>query len=226
MEEDLVYRKIRNYMRRQISNNKTNNLINKLFGLFYKTIEGIPINQIISEEDFKNNIKLFPSFFSEVDKEKIIEIYNKQVSPKKPINVNYDLYLYNDYEINDNNYLIISLKTFRPIYDENWKKSAEELNGIPLNKQQSFYADYLRYYLKFKSFPFNENEFINYIYYKYKRPVHKDIKNVYNNLLKSYEPVKDYIKEKQLTYNQVKEIIVKSTPIIKRMEIQEIELKK
>lgn len=219
--DDLNHRKMRNYMRRQISNNNTNHLINRLFCLFYSNINGIPINKLINDDEYKNAINQFPHYFSLIDdKTRIIEIFNKEVSPKKPLNINYDCYLYDSYDIKDDNYLIISLKTFRPIYDENWKECAEELNETPFNKQQSFYADYLRYYLKFKEFPSTELDFITYIYYKYNKPVHKDIHIAYKNLNKSYEPVKDFIKEKGLTFNQVKEIIVNSTSIKKRIEIQ------
>ena len=39
-------------------------------------------------------------------------------------------------------------KTFRPIYKENWKEESEKINNVEFVKHRSFFAEYLRYYLK------------------------------------------------------------------------------
>jgi hypothetical protein len=36
---------------------------------------------------------------------------------------------------------------------ENWKEISEEVNKVPFKKQKSFYADYLRLYLRLRYFP-------------------------------------------------------------------------
>lgn len=213
--EDLTYKRIKNYLRRQISNNHQNNLINRLICLFYSSINGIPIMKEIDGDEYKANISNFPSYFSGVDKRQIIEIFNKEVKYKS-LKVDYPS---NDYEIKDNSHLEISTKTFRPFYDEQWKEKAELLNKAPITNQQSFYADYLRFYLQFRHFP-TFDEFLIYIYKKYNRPVHKDIKNVYNNLNKSYEPIMAFIIANNLTFKEVKEVIVKTANIKNRIEIQ------
>ncbi len=217
--EDLTYRRIRNYLRRQISNDHENNLINRLLCLFYSNINGIPLMKEINEEEFKVAISAFPSYFKDLDKKTIIEIFNKEVNYRKPIKVDWSISKY-CYDITKENSLKVSTKTFRPFFDNNWKEKAEEINNTPIENQQSFYADYLRYYLRFRRFPIFE-EFLIYIYKKYNRPVHKDIKNAFVNINESYEPIMDFIVANNLTFKEVKEIIIKTTKIENRIKLQE-----
>jgi hypothetical protein len=213
---NLDERKIINYLRKNASNNENQNKIrNKLLSLFYKTIEDIPITTTI--DNYEELLKEFPNYFQSKTREEIIKLFNDEVCPKKPIIYNYSSV--EDYDIKSNNYLEISNKTLRPLYEDDWKEKTKNLNGIIMEKQQSFYADYLRYYLKFKKFP-EFKEFINYLYYKLNRPVHKDIAIVFENIEKSYNPIKDFIKNNNLSFKEVKAIIIQSTPIKIRKELQ------
>jgi len=216
LELELNYKKIKNYLNKQIGNSD-NEIINKLSCLFYSNINNIPIAKEITEEEYNDSINNFPDYFKSVNKKKIIDIYNNEVSRKKPLNINYN-FTYN-YDIKDGNYLIISPYTFRPIYTNRWIEDSENINGISIKYQLSFYCDYLRYYLKYKKFPLFE-EYLLFIFNKYKKPVHKDIINVYNNIKKSYEPINIYIQNNNLDYNDIKKTIIKSASIVNRIEMQ------
>ena len=183
--------------------------------LFYKTINDIPI--AVKIDNYEELLKDFPDYFHSKTREEIIKLFNNEVCSKKPIIYNHN-YIY-DYDIKSNNYLEISNKTFRPLYEDDWKIKTETLNGTSMENQQSFYADYLRYYLKFKKFP-EFQEFLHYLYYKYQLPVHKDISVVFENIEQSYNPIKDFIKKNNLSFNQIKPIIIKSTSIKNRKELQ------
>jgi hypothetical protein len=167
----------------------------------------------------------YPYYFFNKTREEIIEIYNKEVKCKNKS----ELKIYTDeelkhYDIKENICLDISLKTFRPVYKDNWKKISEEVNEVSFDKQKSFYADYLRCYLKLKNFP-TFGEFIKFIYYKYQMPVHKDIRIVFENIEKSYKDVKDYIKNNKMTFQEISRVIKLSTTISNRLLIETFELK-
>ena len=217
-----VLKKIKNYFNKQLGNgnssgNDNSNFRNKLMCLFYSNINMVPIAKEISQEEYNLIITSFPDYFTSVSKKEILNIFNNEVSSKKPLYINYN-FIYN-YDIKDGNVLPISPKTFRPIYTDNWKEEAENTNGILIKYQLSFYADYLRYYLRFKQFP-SFDEYLLFIYNKYKKPVHKDILNAYNNITKSYEPIHTYIKTNNLEYKEIKKTIIKSASISNRIEIQ------
>jgi hypothetical protein len=215
---NLDERKIINYLRKNASNNENQNKIrNKLLSLFYKTIEDIPITTTI--DSYKELLNEFPNYFHSKTREEIIKLFNDEVCPKKPIIYNYSSI--EDYDIKSNNYLEVSNKTFRPLYEDDWKEKTKTLNGISMENQQSFYAEYLRYYLKFKKFP-EFKEFLNYLYYKLNRPVHKDIAIVFENIEKSYNPIKDFIKNNNLSFKEVKAILIQSTSIKNRKELQKL----
>ena len=213
---NLDERKIINYLRKNASNNENQNKIrNKLLSLFYKTVEDIPITTTI--DSYKELLNEFPNYFHSKTREEIIKLFNDEVCPKKPIIYNYSSI--EDYDIKSNNYLEVSNKTFRPLYEDDWKEKTKNLNGISMENQQSFYAEYLRFYLKFKKFAEFE-EFLNYLYNKLNRPVHKDILVVFENIEKSYIPIKDFIKNNNLSFTDIKSIIIKSTSIKNRKELQ------
>ena len=187
-----------------------------MLGLFFKLINGIPI--AVPIDDYQELLKDFPIYFHNKTREEIIKLFNSDVCPKKPIIYNYDLETLT-YEIKSNTSLDISNKTFRPIFEEDWKEKTAIVNQIPYEKQQSFYMDYLRYYLKFKKFP-NFDEFIKFIYYKYNKPVHKDIYIVYDNIDKSYSSIKNYINENNLNYKSIKKAIIDSASVQNRKQLQ------
>ena len=223
--DDLTYRKIKNYLRRNISNDSDNNKYNKirnnLLSLYYDNINLIPIFKRINENSDEYNIAInnFPHYFKEVNRDKIIEIFNKDVSPRKPLRVHYDEEFesrYN-YNIEGNNYLKISKETFRPYYYDDWKVRASLINKVDVSKQHSFYADYIRYFIKNNKFP-TFTEFITYIFNKNNIPVHKDILNVYTNIYDSYIKALPLSK---LSNEEIKKRILLSTSINKRKEIQE-----
>lgn len=217
MTEDLLlnHRIIKNYLRKLSSTiSDENNLRKLLYKLFYYDINDIPISIIKNENDI--DLNSFPKIFNTVKRTDIINIYNNEVKSnyyeKIQILDENDLDIYT---INENNLLEISLKTFRPVYKDNWKKLSEDINKIPFNKQKSYYSIYLKLYLKLHYFPDIDN-FIKYIFNKYQKPIHKDIKIIFDNIEKSYKCVKDYIKINNMNYNEIKYIIIKSTNISKR----------
>jgi len=74
--------------------------------------------------------------------------------------------------------------------------------------------------MKIKHFPSFE-EFMIFSYNKYKMPVHKDIRIVFNNIDKSYEKVRDYIEDNNMTFEEVCKIIKQSTPITNRISMEQ-----
>lgn len=67
----------------------------------------------------------------------------------------------------------------------------------------------------------NNEEFMIFSYNKYKMPVHKDIRIVFNNINKSYEKVRDYIEDNNMTFEEVCKIIKQSTPITNRLIMEQ-----
>ena len=217
-EKDLDYRKIKNYLRKHSSTIADDYQLRlKLHELFYYDIDGIPI-AILKPEDESYVNNNYPYYFENKKRKEIIDIYNKEVKTKYLLKI-YNKNELNDYDIKENIYLDISLKTFRPVYNDNWKKISEEINEVSFDKQKSFYADYLRYHLKYKHFPSFE-EFIKFIYDRYQMPVHKDIKIVFKNIHKSYDNVKDYIRNNKMSSSDVNKIIKLSTSIPNRIMIE------
>jgi hypothetical protein len=215
MIEDLDYRKIKNFLRKNSSTiGDDNQLRLSLMRLFYYNINGYPIAKM--KPDNENNYDIYPSYFKNKSRNEIIDIYNKEIKCKSSLIKILNEDELDDYDIKENNCLEISLKTFRPIYKENWKEISENVNKTPFNKQKSFYAEYLRFYLRYRYFPVLD-EFIKYIYKKYQKPIHKDIEIVFNNIEKSYKEVKEYIKINNLNYDDVRKILIKSTPIPNRI---------
>jgi len=211
--------KLKNYLRRFSSNIGDENSMRMLiFKLFYYDIDGIPIAKIKQEDHI--NWDNFPRLFKLVPREDIIEIYNKSVKTSyyKELKIldEKDLDLY---DIKPNTSLEISLNTFRPIYKDNWKELSEEINNISFDKQKSYYSIYLKLYLKLRYFP-DFNDFIKYIYNKYQSPVHKDIQIIFENIEFSYKSIKEYIKINDMNYNDIKEIIIKSTNISNRIDME------
>lgn len=216
--DDLIDRKIINYLRKNASNKENQNQIrNKILGLYYKSINGIPINYQVSIDELIEKLKDFPDYFQLKSRQEILNLYNEYVCPRKKIITYFSEIV--DYDINENTYLEISLKTFRPIYQNDWKYQTELINKTSFNNQYSFYNYYLKYYLQKKDFP-SFDQFLNYIYYKTQKPVHKDIKIVFDNIEKSYEPIKEFIKLNNLIFKQIKQILINSVAISNRIELQ------
>jgi hypothetical protein len=212
------YRRIKNYLRKNTSTIADDyNMRLKLERLFYNDIDGIPIAILKPENESYNNEE-YPYYFQNKTREEIVDIYNNEVKTKYLIKI-YNKDELNDYDIKKDIYLEISLKTFRPIYNEKWKEISEKINEVSFDKQRSFYADYLRCYLKIKHFPSFE-EFMKFSYNKYKMPVHKDIIIVFNNINKSYEKVREYIENNNMTFKEVSKIIKRSTKISNRIIIE------
>lgn len=216
--KDLDYRKIKNYLRKHSSTSIDDyNLRLSLLKLFYYDIDNIPIAILKLDADIYYDFP-FPNYFKNKDRFEIIDIYNKEVKTKSLIKI-LNRSDFNNYEIIENNFLDISLKTFRPVYNKNWKIISEYVNNVSFSKQKSFYADYLRCYLKLKKFP-SFNEYIKFIYDKYNTPVHKDIHIVFDNIQGSYKNVFNYINTNNLTFQQIRNIIIQSTPISNRIKMQ------
>jgi len=205
IELSLTSRKIKNYLRR--ANNQME-MRRNIMCLYYANINGYPINRKLTSDEYYNELDKYPYYFKEKTIEEILDIYNNYVSMKKPIKImpiiDYDINIYD-------NPLEISSLTLRPVYKDDWQKSAEELNGITIKNQQSFYVEYLRYYLRFKKFP-EFIDFLNYLYIKYDKAIHKDIYNVFINIQNSYSK----IDINKLTFEENKEKIIKSANILTR----------
>lgn len=218
--KDLDYRKIKNFLRKHSSNTGDDYQLRLLLlKLFYYDINGIPIAILKPIDEIYNNDN-YPYYFKNKTRQEIIDIYNNEVKSKYFIKIYNDEEL-NNYNIKTNIFLDISLKTFRPVYKENWKKISEEVNEVSIEKQKSFYADYLKLYLKLKYFP-SFDEFVKFIYYKYQMPVHKNIKIVFDNIDTSYKNVRDYIKNNNITFEEVRNIIIKSTSISNRILMEDL----
>lgn len=78
----------------------------------------------------------------------------------------------------------------------------------------------MKYYLQFKEFP-NYLQFIKHLFYKYQRPLHKDIKIVFDNIEKSYLPIKEFIKTNNLSFKEVKRTIVQAASIPMRIKLEQ-----
>lgn len=220
MTEDLLlnFRKIRNWLRKHSSNiGDENNLRKLLFKLYYYDINNdIPIAIIKNEDEI--NWDLFPLIFKLIKRDDIINIYNKEVRSNYFKELKIVDITTNNYQITKNS-LKISLKTFRPFYEDNWKELAEKVNNIEFTKQTSYYSIYLKLFIKLQYFP-TFDDFIKFIFNKYQTPLHKDIKIIFDNIEESYKDVKDYIKTNNLNYKDIKDIIIKSTNISIRKTIQ------
>lgn len=220
MTEDLLlnFRKIRNWLRKHSSNiGDENNLRKLLFKLYYYDINNdIPIAIIKNEDEI--NWDLFPLIFKLIKRDDIINIYNKEVRSNYFKELKIVDITTNNYQITKNS-LKISLKTFRPFYEDNWKELAEKVNNIEFTKQTSYYSIYLKLFIKLQYFP-TFDDFIKFIFNKYQTPLHKDIKIIFDNIEESYKDVKDYIKTNNLNYKDIKDIIIKSTNISTRKTIQ------
>lgn len=195
--------------------------------------EYIPIDKIATKKDIDDIMKTFPEYYQSHTYNELIylsTLVNRNLSANaiqleynKPIE--YDVKFENDwsdkYIITDTiEPLKISLKTFRIIYNPNWKDLAEKENSVNIDNQISAYNDYIKYYIKYKHFP-TFNEFGKYIYNKYNKTLHKDFYNIYNDVNMAYNEVRKYIQDNNLNYEEVKKIILDSCKIEDRIRIQE-----
>jgi hypothetical protein len=194
--------------------------------------EYIPVDNIATEKELNEIMKTFPDYYNSHKYNELVYLstlvnsnysagncniqYNKEIK--------YDIEFKNDwsdkYIISTINPLEISLKTFRIVYNPNWKELALNDNFVSVDNQISAYNDYIKFYIKFQHFP-TFNEFAKYIYNKYKKALHKDFNNIYIEVSTSYNKVREYIKNNNLTYEDVKKIILDSCRIDDRIRIQE-----
>ena len=194
--------------------------------------EYIPVDKIANEKELDEIMKTFPDYYNS-------HKYNELVYLSTLVNSNYsagdiqleynkeikfDIEFKNDwsekYIITTINPLEISLKTFRIVYNPNWKELAVNDNFVSVDNQISAYNDYIKFFLRFQHFP-TFNEFAKYIYNKYKKALHKDFNNIYIEVSTSYNNVREYIKDNNMTYEDVKKIILDSCRIDDRIRIQE-----
>ena len=198
----------------------------------YVDNEYIPIDKIATKKDIDDIMKTFPEYYQSHTYNELIylsTLVNRNLSANaiqlkynKPIE--YDVKFENDwsdrYIITKPEPLNISLKTFRIVYNSNWKELSEKENIVSVDKQLSAYNDYIKYYIKYKHFP-SFNEFAKYIYNKYNKALHKDFNNIYIEIDMAYNEVRKYIQDNNLNYEEVKKIILDSCKIEDRIIIQE-----
>jgi hypothetical protein len=212
--------------------NKINCLLNS-----YIVINNIyvPYDIEINNDEYENLLKEFPVYYSKLDRNELIYIAKSILEMKNIDLIIPDDVMINDkyefertwdmnYRVNKSNPLKISLKTFRPYYVENWKELATNYLDTDINKQISGYNDYIRCYLRNHEFP-NYETYVSYIYHRYKKPVHQDISNIYNEVKIAYNEVRNYINENNLDYQQIKAILLNSCKIANRIEIQNKDIK-
>lgn len=194
--------------------------------------EYIPVDKIATKKDIDEIMETFPKYYTTQAYNELIYLstlvnpnYSAcviQLEYNKPIN--YDAKFENDWS---EEYIVmtpkphnISLKTFRIYYKSNWKELAEKNNSVSVDKQISAYNEYIKFYMKFKHFP-SFNEFAKYIYNRYKKALHNDFKNIYIEVVTSYNDVRKYIKDNNLNYEEVKKIMSDSCKIEDRIRIQD-----
>jgi hypothetical protein len=194
--------------------------------------EYIPIDTIATENDINEIMKTFPDYYNSHKYNELVYLStlvnsnysanNIELEYNKPIK--YDIEFKNDwsdkYIISTMNPLEISLKTFRILYNPNWKELATIDNFVNIHEQMSAYNDYIKFYIKFQHFP-TFNEFAIYIYNKYNKALHKNFTTIYNEVVISYTKVRQYIQDNNLTYDIVKKILLDSCSIKNRIRIQE-----
>lgn len=193
--------------------------------------EYIPIDTIATENDINEIMKTLPEYYNYHKYNELIYLStlvnsnysanNIQLEYNKPIK--YDIQFKKDwsseYIINTIKPLEISLKTFRILYNPNWKELSVKYNYVNVDQQISAYNDYIKFYIKFKHFP-TFNEFAKYIYNKYKKALHEDFNKIYNEVSTSYHKIREYIKNNNLNYDEVKKIFLASSRIEDRIRIQ------
>jgi len=194
--------------------------------------EYIPVDKIATKKDIDDIMATFPDYYTKNEYHELIYLSDLvkpnysaniiQLDYNKPII--YSAEFENDwsekYIVNAPRPLEISLKTFRIYYQPNWKELAEKNNVVSINDQISAYNEYIKFYMKHKHFP-SFNEFAKHIYNKYKKALHKDFKNIYIEVVTSYNDVRKYIKDNNLTYEEVKKIMTDSCRIEDRICIQD-----
>lgn len=190
---------------------KINKIKIKCLSNSYKIVNNniILYDKEVNDDEYNYILKLLPHFLKRLEKSVLAEYLN--IKFEKSWN----------YESKSFNPLYISLKTFRPYYVENWKELSYDISKIDVDKQVSAYNDYIRCYIKYHKFV-SYDEFELYVYKKYKKPVHVDLKNIYNEVYISYNEVRDYIEKNNLNYEDVKDILLKSCSIKNRITIQKI----
>lgn len=218
-EKDLKYITIQKVIASMIKNNYEKKMKCLLNSYIY---DYIPIDIEINNKEYNNILDELPNYFKKLNKNEILYIYYNK-------NIIYDQIIDEEYKFTnswDLNYRVInldplniSLKTFRPFYVENWKEISLKCSNVSVDKQISGYNDYIRCYLKYKKFP-DYKTFLLYIYNRYNKPIHQDLSNIYNEVVLAYDNVRDYIKENDLIYEDVKKILLNSCKIIDRIRIQ------
>lgn len=191
--------------------------------------EYIPIDTIATEDDINKIMKTFPEYYNYHKYNELVylsTLVNSNYSANNiqiENNIIYDIKFKNDWS---NEYVIttikpleISLKTFRIVYNSNWKELSLIDNYVNVEEQISAYNDYIKFYIKFKHFP-TFNEFAKYIYNKYKKALHKDFNKIYTEVSISYDKVREYIRNNKLNYEDVREILLASCRIEDRIRIQ------
>ena len=193
--------------------------------------EYIPVDKIATKKEIDEIMATFPDYYTKNEYNELIYL-SKLVKPNYSANIIqldynkpiiYDAKFENDwsekYIVNAPRPLEISLKTFRIVYDPNWKELTKKNNAVSIDEQISAYNEYIKFYMKHKHFP-SFNEFAKHIYNKYKKALHKDFKNIYIEVVTSYNDVRKYIKDNNLTYEEVKKIMTDSCRIEDRIRIQ------
>ena len=190
----------------------------------------IPIDNEATDDDVAKIIDKLPVYYKDLPKNELLYIStlvnpnysasNINIAYNQPITYTQPFVRDWGYDVKNVKPLDISLKTFRIYYKENWKDLAEENAKVSVDKQCSSYNDYIKYYLKNKKFP-TYDEFATHTYNRYKKALHKDFKNIYDEIYAAYQNVRDYIEQNNLTYEDVKKIISDSCRIIDRVRIQD-----
>jgi hypothetical protein len=106
-----------------------------------------------------------------------------------------------------------------------WLKMAEKLSG-PINKQCSAHRKFIDYFMKYKEFA-NFDSFITFCFNRYSKKFDSNatlpyqIEQFYMDIVDSYQPVLQLIKDKNMSPDQVTKVFNDSYSIVSRQKLEQ-----
>jgi hypothetical protein len=209
-----------------------------------KVVQWIPIDGPASDQQVEQILDSFPKYYRNLTVDELVGLASFVNPSKSASNINLETswvptksqhifnWIYRDRKPEQ---LTISIcpSTFRPYYmvrDGNqivkWTELAEKLNG-PIHKQISCCGKFIDYFIKYGEFP-NFESFLTFCLNRYSNNLGSSatlpyqIKQFYENVLNSYRPIFQLIKEKSMTLDQVYKILNDSCSIVNRLKMESI----
>lgn len=211
-----------------------------------KVVEWIPIDGPASEFQVQQILDSFPKFYRNLSVDELVGLAS-MVHPSKsasdikletswsPPNTNPVInWIYGLKEM-EPFYLPICPSTFRPYYmvkdgsnTVTWVEMAEKLNG-PLNKQCSTYRKFIDYFMKYEEFA-NFESFVTFCFNRYSNKFGSSttlpyqIQQFYLDVVESYRPILQLIKEKSMNSTQIIKVLNDSCSIVSRLKLEQTKL--